>query len=178
MRKEEKRQKKLLKTDILITTVEDLQTREAAIVSLSLPETVKEAELKALVKRQIQLRMKVYKQKGVRVLLTDNGKEKSGSRLLKELSDIIIKHPLQIEVNSEQPFHQMLHVVFNRPSFLASCRIKHRFEEDGSLVWYEAKILSCRKQQVRVHYPDTDELCQFTLDEIKDDFYFGDLWIV
>ena len=113
-----------LKTDILITTVEDLQKREAAIVSLSLPETVKEAELKVLVTRQIQLRMKVYKQKGVRVLLTDNGKGKSGSRL----------------------------------SLLASCRIKHRFEENGSLVWYEANMLSSRKQQVRVHYPDTDEL--------------------
>lgn len=42
-----------LKTDVLITTVEGLQKREAAIVSLSLPEKLKEAELKALVKRQI-----------------------------------------------------------------------------------------------------------------------------
>jgi len=29
-----------------------------------------------------------------------------------------------------------------------------------------------------VHYPETNEMCQFTLDEIKDDFYSGDLWIV
>jgi len=123
--------------------------------------------------------MKLYKQKGVRVLLSEKGKEKSSTRLLTELSDIIINHPLHIEVNSEKPFHQMLHVVFNRPSLLAKCRIKHRFEEeDGSLVWYGAEILSCWNQRVRVHYPDTDELCQFTLNEIKDDFYSGDLWFV
>ena len=73
-----------------------------AIVSLSLPEKLKEAKLKALVKRQIQLRTKVYKQKGVRVLLAVNGKAKCASRLLKELSDIILKYPAQVEVNSEE----------------------------------------------------------------------------
>ena len=76
----------------------------------------------------------------------------------------------------------MLHVLFDRPSLLASCRIKHRFEQDGSLVWYEGEIVSCRKQLVRVHYPETYEMCQFTFNdtfnEIKDDFYSGDLWIV
>ena len=183
MKKEKKRQKNAaaiedLKTDVLITTVEDLQKRETAIVSLSLPEKLKEAELKALVKRQIQLRTKVYKQKGIQVLLTDNRKAKCAPRLLKELSDIILKYPVQVEVNAEEPSHQMLHVLSDRPSLLTSCRIKHRFEQDGSLVWYEGEIISCRKQQVRVHYPETYEMCQFTLDEIKEDFYSGDLWIV
>ena len=54
-----------LKTDILITTIEGLQKREAAIVTLSLPEKFKGAELKVLIKRQIQLHTKIYKQKGV-----------------------------------------------------------------------------------------------------------------
>ena len=54
-----------LKTDILITTIEGLQKREAAIVTLSLPEKFKGAELKVLIKRQIQLHTKIYKQKGI-----------------------------------------------------------------------------------------------------------------
>ena len=83
-----------------------------------------------------------YKQKDVRVLLTANGKATCACRLLKELSDIILKYPVQVEVNSEEPSHQMLHILFDRPSLLASCRIKHRFEQDGSLVWYEGEILS------------------------------------
>ena len=54
-----------VKTDILITTIEGLQKKEAAIVTLSLPEKFEGAELKVLVKRQIQLHTKVCKQKGV-----------------------------------------------------------------------------------------------------------------
>ena len=167
-----------LRTDVLITTIEDLQKREAAIVSLSLPEKVQEAELKALVKRQIQLRIKVHKQKGIQLLLTVNGKAKCASMLLKELLDIILKYPIHVEVHSKEPCHQMLYVLFDRPSLLASCRIKHKFEVDGNLIWYDGEIVSCRKQQVKVHYPETHEICQFTLNEIQDDFYSGDLWIV
>ena len=167
-----------LKIDILITTIEGLQKREAAIVTLSLPEKFKGAELKVLVKRQIQLHTKIYKQKGVWVLLTANGKAKCAFRLLKELSDIILKYPVQVAVNSEELSHQMLHVLFDRPSLLASCWIKHRFEQDCSLIWYVGEIVSCKKQQVRVYYPETYEICQFALDEIKDDLYSGDLWIV
>jgi len=94
--------------------------REKLLLYLSLPEKLKEAELKALVKRQIQLRTKVYKQKGLRVLLTSNGKAKCASKLLKKLSDIILKCPVQVEVNFEEPSHQMLHILFDRPSLLAS----------------------------------------------------------
>lgn len=137
--------------------------------------TVKQAELKALVKRQLQLHTKVYQQKGIQISLTEKGKPKSAQELLNELSKVITKYPVQSESIAEKASHQMLHVFFDRPSLLAGCRIKHQFEEDSCLVWYEGVIVSCRKRCVSVHYPDANEDCQFTLDEIKDDFYFGDL---
>lgn len=43
------------------------------------------------------------------------------------------------------------------------------FNEDGFLAWYEGEMVSCRKQLVRVQDPETYEMCQFTLDKIKDD---------
>ena len=52
-----------LKSEILITSEEELNERVENIVSLSLPQTLKGAEVKKMVQRQIQLRTSVFKQK-------------------------------------------------------------------------------------------------------------------
>ena len=96
--------------------------------------------------------------------------------LFQELSQIIKKHPIEA-CKVETPLHQQLNVVFNAPSLLVGCRIRHQFEDENETPsWYQGQIVSYRKQHYQVSYPDTDEKCDFTLSELKDDFYSGDLW--
>ena len=49
---------------------------------------------------------------------------------------------------------------------------------DGSLEWYEGTIKSIRCNRVTIHYQESDETCQFTLQEIKEDFCSGDFFIM
>ena len=56
--------------------------------------------------------------------------------------------------------------------------MKHRFNVDDTLEWYEGIIKSVKCNMLTIYYHKTDETCQFTLDEIKEDFYSEDLYIV
>ena len=85
MVKEKKIEQEILKYKSypLITNLEDLAHRVSIV-------TVKEAELKMLVKRQTQLHILVHHQKNVRISASENGRRKTSSALLKELSEIIV----------------------------------------------------------------------------------------
>ena len=54
-------------------------------------------------------------------------------------------------------------------------KIRHRFDENGSLHRYEGNITAVRGSMLTVYYKETDEHCQFTLGDIKEDFISGDL---
>lgn len=51
-----------LRKSPLIATVKEFERRKRTLFSLSIPVSLKEAELRVLMKRQVQLRNKVYHQ--------------------------------------------------------------------------------------------------------------------
>ena len=116
-----------------------------------------------MVLRQVQLRINVFQQKEIRVNMTEKGKERPLSTILKELAEII-KRPVHVRrLEAEVTDHQQLYVIFNKPSLLIGVKVKHRFEEEGSLKWYYGVITSFRRGKLIVHYQETDETCQFLL---------------
>ena len=97
-------------------------------------------------------------------------------KLLNELSHMIKKHPVDVIKQTKKPLHQQLYVVFEKPSLLNGCEIRHQFEDGETLTWYKGKIINYKNQHFQVYYLETDETCEFTISELKDDFYAGDLW--
>ena len=127
-----------------------------------------------MVQIQVQLRSMVFHQKGIKMNMTENGKPIPVSELLQDLSKKVTERPIRVRRKDQtHPAHQQLRVVFEKPSLLRQVKVKHRFDMDGSLEWYEGTIKSVRCNRVTIHYQETDETCQFTLDEIKEDFF---LW--
>ena len=165
-----------LKSTPLIVTVEEFDEQRQALFSLSIPSSLKEAELRVLIKRQVQLRNKVYNQ-SVTLKQSESGKLKPVNHLCEELNSIIKNNPVKLQAHPET-LHQELHVVFDKPSLLVGCKVKHRFEIEKKLVWYEGKIVMYRKQEFSILYPSTDETCIFSREEIKEDFYSGDFWFL
>ena len=165
-----------LRNTPLIVTVEEFELRKHTLFSLSLPLSLKEAELRVLIKRQVQLRNKVYLQSVV-LNQSENGKMKPLERLCQGLASIIKNNPVKVQAHLEKS-HQELYVIFDKPSFLVGCRVKHRFEVGAELVWFDGEIVSYRKQEFSLLYPKTTETCLFFRDELKEDFYSGDLWFL
>ena len=127
-----------------------------------------------MVQIQVQLRSMVFHQKGIKMNMTENRKPIPVSELLQDLSKKVTERPIRVRKKDQtHPAHQQLRVVFEKPSLLRQVKVKHRFDMDGSLEWYEGTIKSVRCNRVTIHYQETDETCQFTLDEIKEDFF---LW--
>ena len=167
-----------LKSEILITSEEELNLRVENISSLSIPPPLKDAEVKKMVQRQVQLRTTMFKQKGLRVNMTERGKPRPLSMILRELKEIIVTKPVRVRRLQEAGNHQQLYLIFSKPSLLSGVKFKHRFEEEGSLRWYKGHISSCRRGQLNLYYHETDENCQFSVEEIKEDFYSGDFFIL
>ena len=167
-----------LKSDPLVSTVDALNQRVTMIMSLSIPQSIKEAELKTMVRRQVQLRTQVFQQKRVKIVFTVKGRPKTSSELLKELSAIIVSAPVRVRRKEETVKHKQLYVVFDKPSVLTGVKIRHQFQAtDGTLQWYDGVITSYKRQNFTIHYEATAENCEFTVDELKEDLFSGDLWI-
>ena len=168
-----------LKTDPLITSIDALNERVTMIKSLLIPESIKETEIKMLVKRQVQLRTQVFQAKGAKIVFTEKGKQKSSSELLHELSSIIVNASVSVRrldetvTNEKQP----LYVVFDKPSLLIGVTVRHRFQDtDGTLQWYDGVITLYRRHTFTIYYDETKENCLFSVDDLKQDFSLGDLW--
>lgn len=129
-----------------------------------------------MIKNQVQLRNIVYQQSVV-LNQSENGKLKTIERLCQEFIAIIEKHPVKVQAHPEKS-HQELRVVFDRPSLLVNSKVKHRFEVEQKLIWYDGVLVSYRKQEFSVFYPKTGETCLFSIDELKEDLYSGDLWFL
>ena len=65
-----------LKLEPVIITLKDLNTRVSDIRVLSIPMSLKSAEIKSLVKKQVQVHSFIFKQ-GVTIFFTSNGTTKS-----------------------------------------------------------------------------------------------------
>ena len=76
--------------------------------------------------------------------------------------------------------HQRLSVIFDKPSLLVGAKFKHRFNVDGTDKWFEGYVKCYRKSRFTFGYIDINdhELYCFSLDEIKEDFFNGDFWIL
>ena len=74
--------------------------------------------------------------------------------------------------------HQQLFTIFKKPSLLKGVHIKHRFEEDGELKWYDGIFTRINKKEAMVSYDGSKEEYHFSLEEIKEDFFSGDLVIL
>ncbi len=132
-----------------------------------------------MVQRQVQLRTLVFHQKGIKINVSEKGKPRPMTKLLKDLSKVISERPVRVGRKEQtHPAHQQLFVVFKKSSLLRGVKIKHRFEETGSLRWYEGTIISVRGNRLTVHYQETNENCRFVLDEIQENFLSGDLVII
>ena len=126
-------------------------------------------KLKAL-KLQINFPRKVLNQshpdKSV-FLFSHNRKQHSVNQLKKNLYQLLA-------VSEESPTISIEDIV-QQPKLLVGCRIKHRFETDRELVWYEGTVLQMNSEtkEFQVAYND-DDICCFPL---LDDIASGDLLI-
>ena len=166
-----------LESEQLISSPKELEQRINYIKALSLSRVLQENELKSVVKRQMKLRRFVYHQ-NTRISFTYNGKAKPVNELLTELSNVIASYPTLVRVRrKDSPSYQQLFTIFDKPSYLTRAKFKHQFEVDGDLQWFEGCIQKYVKNYFTLCY-DTNEQCVFSLDEIKEDFYNGDFWII
>ncbi len=118
--REKQREKRLddIKSDHLISSVDELSFRVTKITSLSIPKSIQDAELKKMVQRQVQLRTMIFHQKGIKINVTEKGKPRPVSELLSDLSKVISEDQYVCEGKS-------------RPSlFTSNCSLSltsHRF---------------------------------------------------
>lgn len=156
-----------IKLEPLVTSIEELNQRVTSITSLSIPKPVQDAEPKKLVQRQVQVRSMVFHQKGIKLNMTEKGKPRHVPELLQDLSKVIKERPVCIRRKEQTcPVHQELYTTFEKPSLLKGVKIKHRFDMGGFLEWYEGTIKSVRNNKFTIYYKESDETCQFTLDDI------------
>ena len=182
LEKAEQKQKKneemivTLKLEILITSQAQLNQLVDDIQNLSLPRSLQDAEIRSLVKKQILVRSHVYNQ-SVNIYFTHQGVTKSNDEILQELSQIIIQNPIRQTVSNTvvNKLNQQLSDVFDKPTLLTGVKVRHRFEVDGQEEWFTGQIDGYRKGKFTISYDA--EVCQFSMDEIKDDYFNGDFWI-
>ena len=108
--------------------------------------------------------------------MTEKGKPRPLHTILKELKQIIVNNPIRVRRLQQAENHQQLQLISSKPSLLSGVNFKHRFEEAGALRWYEGHVTSYKGGQLYLHYDETDENCQFSVEEINEDFYSGDLF--
>ena len=165
-----------LKMELIITSIKELNTRVSSIRELSIPASLQSAEIKSLVKKQVQIRSLLYKQ-GVTIFFSHKGTTKSDDQLLQELSQIIKNNPIKRVGSITPPGHQSLSVLFDKPSWLRGAKVKHKFDVNGEEKWFMGHVKGYRQNEFAILY-DTEELCKFTTEEIKEDYYNGDFWIM
>ena len=176
--KEKEKKIQAIQSHQLITSVAELDALVANITSLSIPKSLQDAELRELVKLQKLLRTLVFNQKGINLNMSAKGKPRPVSALLKELATVISTKPVRVRRKDQAQAYQQLHVVFKKPSLLKGVRIKHRFEEDGELKWYEGIFTRINKKAAMITYDGDKEEYHFSLEEIKEDFFSGDLFVL
>lgn len=176
--KEKEKMIQAIQSHHVITSIAELDASVANITSLSIPKSLQDTELRQLVKTQKLLRTLVFNQKGVNLSMSAKGKPRPVSELLKDLATIISTKPVRVRRKDVAQAHQQLFTIFKKPSLLKGVHIKHRFEEDGELKWYDGIFTRINKKEAMVSYDGSKEEYHFSLEEIKEDFFSGDLVIL
>ena len=175
--KEKEKKIQSIQSHHLITSVSELDALVANITSLSIPKSLQDTEIRELVKTQKLLRTLVFNQKGINLSMSAKGKPRPVSELLKDLATIISTKPVRVRRKKAQA-HQQLFTIFKKPLLLKGVHIKHRFEEDEVLKWYEGIFKRINKKEAMISYDGSEEEYNFSLEEIKEDFFSGDLVIL
>lgn len=138
----------------------------------------KAEKLKAL-KMQIKFRSKVLSQShpdNSVFKFSHGGKVHSVDRLKQNLYKLLT---VTVDESTPSPACEQsnalsLEDILKQPEVLVGSRIKHRFELDGELVWYEGTVLQLNyvTNEFQVAYDDEDDVCWFPL---IDDLRSGDL---
>ena len=69
----------------------------------------------------------VFQQKGIKINITEKGKPRPVSELLKDLLEVKTR-PVHVKRKEQtNAVHQQLYVVFEKPSLLKGVKINHRF---------------------------------------------------
>ena len=110
--------------------------------------------------------------------MSAKGKQRPVCQLLKDLHTIISTKPVRVRRKNQPQTHQQLFTIFNKPSLLKGVNIKHRFKEDEELKWYEGIFTHINKKEAMISYEGSKEEYHFSLEEIKEDFFAGDLFIL
>ena len=110
--------------------------------------------------------------------MSAKSKPRPVSELLKDLASIINTKPVHVWRKDKPQAHQQLFTIFKKPSLLKDVHIKHRFEEDGNLKWYEGMFTRINKKEAMISYVGSEEEYNFSLKKVMEDFYSGDLVIL
>ena len=110
--------------------------------------------------------------------MSAKGKPRPVFELLKDLATIINTKPVRVRRKDQPQAHQQLFTIFKKPLLLKDVHIKHRFEEDGKLKWYEGMFTCINKKEAIISYVGSKEEYNFSLKEVMEDFYSGDLVIL
>ena len=111
-----------VKSEMVITSLDELKVRVDSIKSLSIPASLQKAEIKSLVKKQIQIRAHIYHQ-SVNIFFSHHGIAKPNEELVQELSHIIKSNPIRA-VTGVVCNHQRLSVIFDKLITFGWCKIQ------------------------------------------------------
>ena len=141
-------------------------------------------KLKAL-KTQIKFRQKVLGQShsdNTLFKFSHGGKPHSIDRLKQNLLHLLSvcdenEHPTTITTLSNRDTLPLHEDIILQPELFVGRRIKHRFEVDAKLVWFEGSVLQMNNEtnEFEIAYDNEDDVCWFPL---LDDARNGDVLLV
>jgi hypothetical protein len=185
-----KKQEALAKREAKIIQEREKLTKEIEKISLwltrvdvedSLERLTKISDKKQALKLQINFRRKVlcqsYHDSSV-FKFSQNRKQHSVDRLKQNLFQLLSDQETSSDKNDDSPAASQCHEdILSQPELLVGLRIRHRFEEDGKLSWFEGTVLemNSESQEFKVIYEGEDDPCWFPLLE---DMSAGDLLII
>lgn len=183
-----KRQEDITRRKVRITQENERLTKEIQSIGLwmnkgdierGLQNVVKKAEKLRLLKVQLKFRQKVLAQSHPDSFIfafSSKGKAHSFQKLKDNLCKLV-----DVEHQEDSTTPEQETIAFEdirlQPELLIGRRIKHRFEVDGKLVWYEGVVqqLNFITNEFQVAYEGEEELSWFPL---LDDIRSGDLLLV
>ncbi len=132
-------------------------------------------EITRLLKLQINFRHKVLGQTHSDISVfrfSQSGRKFTNDELKDNLHQL-----LPTENDDSSPTKASLDDIVKQPQLLVGLRIKHRFEEDGQMIWFlgTVKHFCAQSKMFTVLYDDELETCNFSL---LDDIISGDLLIL
>ena len=182
-----KRQEDITRRKMRATQENDKLTQEIQSIGLwmnrgdierGLQNILKKAEKLRILKVQLKFRQKVltqpYPDSSI-FAFSSRGKAHSLETLKEKLGKLV--DDVEHHENSTSPEQETLKDILLQPELLIGRRIKHRFEVDGEIVWYQGVVqqLNFVTNEFQVAYEGEEDLSWFPL---LDDIRSGDLLLI